>query len=170
MYLNPTTEEEIDKLINNFKDSACGWDDIASKVIKQVKNQITNILVHLCNLSFVSGFVPTELKLAKVVPVFKSGNKDNFTNYRPISVLCIFSKIYERLAYNRLLNFLLKNNALFKYQFGFRDQHSTELALILLIDKITSAIDNNEFTLAVFLELSKAMVLGVSPSNGSCHI
>ena len=155
-YLNPTTEEEIDKIINSFKDSACGWDDIASKVIKKVRNQITNILVHLCNLSFVSGFVPTELKLAKVVPVFKSGNKDNFTNYRPISVLCIFSKIYERLAYNRLLNFLLKNNALFKYQFGFRDQHSTELALILLIDKITSAIDNNEFTLAVFLDLSKA--------------
>ena len=114
------------------------------------------MLVYLCNLSFASGVVPSELKLAKVVPIYKSGKSDTFTNYRPISVLCVFSKIYERLMYNRLINFLLKHDALFKYQFGFRDKHSTELALILLMDKITSAIDNNEFTLAVFLDLSKA--------------
>ena len=112
--------------------------------------------MHLCNLSFITGIVPKELKLAKVVPVFKSGANNEFTNYRPISVLCTLSKIYERLVYNRLINFLLKNDALYKYQFGFRDKHSTELALILLMDKITAAFDNNEFTVAVFLDLSKA--------------
>ena len=156
LFLNPTNEDEIDRIIMNFKDSASGWDDIAPKVIKSVKDHIKTVLVYLCNLSFITGIVPKELKLAKVVPVFKSGTNNEFTNYRPISVLCILSKIYERLVYNRLINFLLKNDALYKYQFGFRDKHSTELALILLMDKITAAIDNNEFTVAVFLDLSKA--------------
>ena len=100
--------------------------------------------------------MPDELKLAKVVPIYKSGRTSNFTNYRPVSVLCSFSKIYERLVYNRLINFLYLNDLLYKYQFGFREKHSTELALILLLDEITSAIENNEFTVAVFLDLSKA--------------
>ena len=115
-----------------------------------------HLVTYLCNLSFSTGIVPDELKIAKVVPIYKSGPCSDFTNYRPVSVLCAFSKIYERLVYNRLINYLYLNDMLYKYQFGFREKHSTELALILLLDKITSAIENNEFTVAVFLDLSKA--------------
>ena len=155
-YMTPATEDEVNKIIHNLKDSASGWDEIPAKTIKSVKTDITGPVTYLCNLSFSTGIVPWELKLAKVVPIFKSGSVSSFTNYRPVSVLCAFSKIYERLVYNRLINFLYLNDTLYKYQFGFREKHSTELALILLLDKITSAIENNEYTVAVFLDLSKA--------------
>ena len=154
--MTPATEEEIYKIINHLKDSASGWDEIPPKIIKTVKSDITSPVTYLCNLSFDTGVVPDELKLAKVVPIHKSGQLSNFTNYRPVSVLCSFSKIYERLVYNRLINFLYLNDTLYKYQFGFREQHSTELALILLLDKITEAIENNEYSVAIFLDLSKA--------------
>ena len=154
--LTPATDEEIEKIIRNLKSSASGWDEIPPRIIKSVKDDITNIITYLCNLSFSTGIVPDELKIAKVVPIYKSGLSSNFTNYRPVSVLCSFSKIYERLVYNRLINYLYLNDMLYKYQFGFREKHSTELALILLLDKITTAIENNEFTVAVFLDLSKA--------------
>ena len=77
-------------------------------------------------------------------------------NYRPVSVLPVFSKILERLIYNRLLSFINKHNILYKYQFGFRKGHSTNMALILLVDKIMSAVDNGDFVIGVFLDLSKA--------------
>ena len=154
--LTPATDEEIEKIVRNLKSSASGWDEIPPRVIKSVKDDITNIITYLCNLSFCTGIVPDELKIAKVVPIYKSGLSSNFTNYRPVSVLCSFSKIYERLVYNRLINYLYLNDMLYKYQFGLREKHSTKLALILLLDKITSAIENNEFTVAVFLDLSKA--------------
>ena len=154
--LTPATDEEIEKLIRNLKNSASGWDEIPARVIKAVKSDIISTVTYLCNLSFSTGIVPDELKIAKVVPIYKSGPCSTFSNYRPVSVLCSFSKVYERLVYNRLLNYLYLNDMLYKYQFGFREKHSTELALILLLDKITSAIENNEFTVAVFLDLSKA--------------
>ena len=155
-YMTPATDDEVNKIIHNLKDSASGWDEIPPKVIKSIKSDIVSPVTYLCNLSFTTGVVPSALKLAKVVPIYKSGSSFNFTNYRPVSVLCSFSKIYERLVYNRLINFLYLNDTLYKYQFGFRANHSTELALILLLDKIISAIENNEYTVAVFLDLSKA--------------
>ena len=75
-----------------------------------------------------------------------------------MSVLPIFSKLFERVIYNGLLNFLNKLSILSKYQFGFRKNHSTSLALIQLYDKISSAIDNGEYTVGIFLDLSKAFV------------
>ena len=73
--------------------------------------------------------VPVELKIARVVPLFKAGDKSIFSNYRPISVLPSFSKILEKLVYNRLIDYLSKYKILSDNQFGFRKQHSTEYAL-----------------------------------------
>ena len=108
------------------------------------------------NISLLKGVVPSELKIAKVIPLFKSGDPTKFSNYRPVSVLPVFSKILERLMYTRLLSFINKNNLLYKFQFGFREDHSPQLALIYLIDKISNALENGEYVLGVFLDFSKA--------------
>ena len=113
-------------------------------------------LTHFINLSIISGVFPDQLKIARVIPLFKSGDKSSFTNYRPVSVLPAFSKILEKVIYNRLLDYLNKHKILSDNQFGFRKHHSTEYALTLLYDKISSAIDNNELTIGIFIDLSKA--------------
>ena len=97
-----------------------------------------------------------ELKIARVVPLFKAGDKSMFSNYRPISVLTSFSKILEKLVYNRLIDYLSKYKIPSDNQFGFRKHHSTEYALALLYDKICSAIDSNDATVEIFIDLSKA--------------
>ena len=101
--------------------------------------------------------IPDDLKVALITSVFKANNKEEFSYYRPISVLPCFSKILEELMYNRLLlKYLDNNDILFTSQYGFRRKHSTNLATIELITKISQAIDKKEYTLGVFLDLAKA--------------
>ena len=82
------------------------------------------------------GIFPDELKIAKVIPIYKFGDNTSIENYRPISVLSVFSKVFEKIMYNHLINFINKHNILYKYQFGFRKRHSTNQAIITLVDKI----------------------------------
>ena len=94
--------------------------------------------------------------MALVIPIYKANETNEFKNYRPISVLTSFSKLLEKLMYKRLIKFIEKNKILTKHQYGFRANRSTELAIIELTDKITKAIDNGEYTIGIFLVLSKA--------------
>ena len=96
------------------------------------------------------------MKIARVVPLFKTGEISMFTNYRPVSVLPAFSKILERIVYNHLINFLNKFNILSSNQYGFRKNHSTAYALIQLYDKLSDAFDQGKVTLGLFIDLSKA--------------
>ena len=119
-------------------------------------NLICAPLTYIINLSLNSGVVPQEMKIARVIPLFKSGDKSLFTNYRPVSVLPVFSKFLERIVYNRLINFLNKYDILSRNQYGFRKNYSTAHALIQLYDKISNALDNKRVTLGLFIDLSKA--------------
>ena len=101
-------------------------------------------------MSFQTGVIPEELKIALVTPVFKANDKEEFSNYRPISVIPCFSKILEKIMYKRIIKYLDKNNVIFQSQYGFRKKHSTNLATIELVTKILQAIDNSEYTLGVF--------------------
>ena len=83
------------------------------------------------------------LKIAKVVPIFKKGDKKEVNNYRPISLLTGISKILERIIYTRLINFLQVNDIFSNFQFGFRQKHSTSHALLTFIEKVTQAIDKH---------------------------
>ena len=85
--------------------------------------------MYLINKSVETGIFPDELKIAKIVPIFKSGDKTLVSNYRPISVLRFFSKIFETILNNHLIEFTEKHNLLYKYQFGFRKQFSTSHAI-----------------------------------------
>ena len=103
-----------------------------------------------------NGIVPDKMKLARVIPVFKCNDQTQLSNYRPISVLPAFSKILERVIYNRMVHCLDNYNILCHQQFGFRKGYSTSVALIRLSDQLFTAIDNKEFTIGIFLDLSKA--------------
>ena len=117
---------------------------------------IAQPLSYICNLSLKEGIFPEELKIANVIPLFKKDNAMVFNNYRPVSLLCTLSKVFERMMYNRLMDFLNENKILFEYQFGFRKNHSTQLALTFLMDKLINSIENGDHVIGVYLDFSKA--------------
>ena len=132
-----------------LKNSSPGWDNFQSNVIKDTSDLLLLPLTHLLNLSITQGVFPDELKLAKVIPIFKSGDSAQIGNYRPVSVLPVFSKVLERVMYVRLFSFIKKYDLLYKYQFGFRQGFGTDTALVFLIDKILKALDEGEIVLGV---------------------
>ena len=157
MFLNLATQEEIVDIACKFPaGKSAGYDNIPMSIIKRSIGSISSPLTHIINLSIIHGIVPDELKIARVVPIFKSGDKALFSNYRPISVLPCFSKFLERIIYNRIINYLNDFNVLCDNQYGFRKNRSSSLALIDLCDKISSAFDRRELATGVFLDLSKA--------------
>ena len=117
-----------------------GYDNISSKIIKLTAKNISEPLTHIFNTTFLTGIIPDKLKIALVTPIFKTNENNKFINYRPISVLSCFSKLLETLMYKRLIKFIEKNKILSKHQYGFRQNRSTELAIIELVDKITKVI------------------------------
>ena len=112
---------------------------ISLSIIERSICSVSSPLTHIVNLSITHGIVPDELKIARVIPIFKSGDKALFSNYRPISVLPCFSKFLERIIYNRIINYLNDSDVLCDNQYGFRKNRSPSLALIDLCDKISSA-------------------------------
>ena len=146
----------MSKIILGLKDSSAGWDNIYSKITKQTYQHILPMLTHLFNLSITKGSGPTALKIGKVAQIYKNKNCMLVNNFRPVSVLPLSSKILERIMYFRILSFFNKHNLFYKYQFGFHERHGTNIALIDLIDKIMSALNEGDYVLGVFLDLSKA--------------
>jgi hypothetical protein len=96
------------------------------------------------------------LKIAKIIPIFKTGNQSFFTNYRPISLLTNFSKLFEKVMQIRLTLFIEQCEILYRFQFGFRSNHSTMHSLVSLINNVATAIDRNQIAAGVFIDLSKA--------------
>ena len=113
-------------------------------------------MANLINLSFSTGLFPKILKQVKIIPIFQKGDQQDCNNYRPISLLSNISKTTEKLVHRQLYGFLEFNNYLYTKQFGFRNLHSRNHALITITEKITRAIDNGEITCVVFLDFQKA--------------
>ena len=156
-FLSPTNYDEIISICKILKsDSSPGHDEIKPDIVKLVADSIAHPITHIFNLSFQSGSIPDTLKLAKVTPIFKKGEKDLFSNYRPISILPVFSKILERLVHQRLYSFISRFHLLHNNQFGFRPNLSCESALLSAYNHIISKLDRKEHVLGIFLDLSKA--------------
>ena len=135
-----------------------GADFISNKLLQQIAPIIITPLHYLINLSLESGYVPRELKLAKIIPVYKDGDKHEFTNYRPISLLSSFSKLLEKIVSRQIIGFLNAHNVLYKHQYGFRANHNTSQPVVHFTNKIYNALNQNppEITLAIFIDLKKA--------------
>ena len=147
------------KITSKLKTSkGCGLDGISIKVIKILcqSNAFVTSLSAIINMSFSSGKFPSKWKEARVLPIHRSVDQENVDNYRPVSVLNCLSKISERLVFNTIYAFLVKENLLYKLQSGFRHHHSTATALIQFIDTIYNDFDNHDITGALSLDLRKA--------------
>ena len=156
IYLDPVSENEIGQLIKSLKDTAAGFDDLNAMCLKISPQFLVKPLTHICNLSLSQGIFPEQLKIANVIPLYKSDDSMLFNNYRPVSVLCVVSKIFEKIMYNRVTTFLEMFQILHGNQYGFRKKSSTHVALLTFIDKVIQAIENGEYAIGVFLDFSKA--------------
>ena len=125
-------------------------------MIKLAIEPLSKFLSHIYNHSFETGTFPTKLKSAIVTPIHKTDSKLYLNNYRPISVLPIFSKVLERLMHSRLMNFLTNNKSLFEHQFGFQQNKTTNMAILDIYSNIVEAIENNETPCCIFLDFAKA--------------
>jgi hypothetical protein len=126
---------EIDKIMKSLKSkNTSGYDRISNRIIKLRSPFVISPLTHICNAALNSSIFPDRLKYAIVKPIYKKGRKQDISNYRPISLLTSFSKVFEKLIYNRLYTHFEMNNILVQEQLGFRMQHSTEQAAFSLIN------------------------------------
>lgn len=152
-----TDEEEVDCIIKDLRgNSAPGWDSIPPKLVKAASHALLKPITHICNLAMSTGTFPKALKKAIVHPIYKSGDRDGVTNYRPISVLPVISKILEKILYKNLSRLLDKYQIISKNQFGFRKGISTEDAVTALLDIVVDKLDSKQKCLGIFLDLSKA--------------
>ena len=133
-----------------------GHDGLSSKLLKYIDTKVGDILACIINQSLLTGIFPETLKLAKVAPIFKKDDPHLTDNYRPISLLPVISKVFEKVVFRQVYDYFNDNNLLYKNQYGFRKKHSTELAGLEFHDKIVSELDQSKLPLAIFLDLSKA--------------
>ena len=124
--------------------------------MKYLSTIISNILVKIVNLSVKSRSYPSKLKKAKVIPVFKTEDETDANNYRPISLLSIFDRIFEKIMYKRMMHFINVKNILFSAQCGFIEGFSTEHTIVNIVTAIQSNVDKRLFTCGIFIELKKA--------------
>ena len=154
IFMEDTSVDEVMEIINGFENGKSS--DIPVIVLKKSANLISPTLVRLYNNCMTDGIFPTVFKKGKISPIFKKGNKASLENYRPISTLPIFGKIFEKIIYKRLYNFLTSKGILHDNQFGFRKGHSTSHALHESVDAITKANSDNKHVIGIFIDLSKA--------------
>lgn len=156
-FIRPTSPMEIQGEIDMLNvNKSTGPFSIPTRLLKSIKTLLSAPLSMLFNLSFSIGIVPNQLKIARVIPIYKKGPNSDIPNYRPISLLPIFSKILEKLMCKRLIKFIDKHKILCDNQFGFRSQHSTVHAVLQICDKIQRAVENGLYSCGIFLDLSKA--------------
>lgn len=151
------TESFVKKEIFKMSSAkATGLDNISVKLLKMTSSVITNILTYIMNFSIENCIVENDWKVARVTPIFKSGDEHTVNNFRPVSVLPIVSKILERHVFNSFYEYLSVNNLITNCQSGFRPKHSCETVLTSLIDRWLKNIDQGKLTGVLFIDLSKA--------------
>jgi hypothetical protein len=135
---------------------SCGHDEISSYILTRIISYTSLPLSVIFNKSVLTGTVPQHFKIAKVIPIFKAGDNTKLINYRPISLLSTFSKVLERLIYNKVIKFIEKHKILSLSQYGFRSGHSTSHAIIDLTNSVTHHLDSGKKVAGLFLDISKA--------------
>lgn len=157
IYISPTSEEEIQRIIMNLRNTnSVGYDNINTDILKLCAYKLATPLSHIINLSFEKGVFPERLKFSKVKPLFKKGDEADMGNYRPITLIPVISKIFEKAMAKRVNSFIAHHKIIKREQYGFQEGKSTSLACFSLVKYVTEALNNKHLTLALFLDMSKA--------------
>ena len=154
MFLSPATVDEIHEIIHNFKNDKAS--DISIFVLKKCSSLISGKLTKFINCFMDEGYFPHILKIGKITPIYKKDDPQEIGNYRPISILPIFGKIFEKVIYSRLYSFMNCMNVIYNIQFGFRKNHSTSHAINYSINKILGEVEKKRHVIGIFIDLSKA--------------
>ena len=152
-YVSTVFEKQLSVLKRR---KSTGPDELPARKIKDCKKAVSKPLAFIINFSLQSGVFPSVRKSAKITPLHKKGDTKKPENFRPISVLPIFSKVIEKAAHAQISTFLEENELFTKYQFGYREKRSTKMASTLLFDNIRTYIDGGNLVGAVFIDLTKA--------------
>ena len=155
-FMAPTSLNEIKSIIMALSNHGNSLTDITPKTLKNIINIVLPFLVYTYNLSVTNGVYPDILKVARVIPIFKSGSTSDVKNYRPISNLSSINKIFEKLTYNRITNFIDEQNILSEFQFGFRKFSNTTLAVFHFVSDLLKTFNKKLYTIAIFLDLRRA--------------
>ena len=154
IYMSECTEDEISKIISELQNGKAS--DFPIHVIKKLSHILSPVLKHHYNFLMNKGHFPTILKIGKISPIYKKDDEELLENYRPVSTLPIFGKIFEKVIYSRLYGFLASSGILHDSQFGFRKGHSTSHALNYTTHYINEALVRGNHVLGIFIDLSKA--------------
>ena len=145
-YITPTNAREVEQKLKTLKtNKAVGPNSIPTKILKTYSKSLSKLLSELINLSFAQGKFPTILKIAKVIPIHKKGDKSECGNYRSIFLISNISKLLEKLVHERLYSFLEKEKLLFEGQYGFRNKRSATDALTDITERIRNACDKGYY-------------------------
>ena len=155
-FVDPVTEVEVNLIVKKLKNSSYGTDSVPVFVFKKISHIVSPILAKLINKSFSDGIFPCSLKNASVIPVFKGGSRDTLSHYRPISILPLLSKIFEKAMVIRLNKFIEKFNVISDRQFGFRSGKSTVDALVDFLESVYGGLNEKKHVLSIFVDLRKA--------------
>ena len=150
---NATTMHHLSKLTPSH---SCGHDNLSAITLKSIANEICECITLIINQSITTGIFPDQLKVAKVVPIFKKNDQSDIKNYRPISVLPTISKLFENVMQTQLMEYFTSHNLLASQQYGFRSNRSTELAALELMDRNVNCMNQNSCPINIYLDLSKA--------------
>ncbi|KAG6438908.1 hypothetical protein O3G_MSEX000319 [Manduca sexta] len=157
IFVRPVGASDIFKVIHSLKNvTSTGYDEVAVKVIKDVSYILSPILSYTINLSMEYGIFPDKLKLTLIKPMFKKGDSEDVNCYRPIALIPIFSKIYEKIIYSSLYSFLEKNNLFAPEQYGYRKTKSINAAVYNFIKTVITSMDNRRSAVAIYLDMTKA--------------
>ena len=155
--LCPVSSDFILKELRSLNpNKSTGLDGVPARFLRDGAVLLKDQLTHIINVSIMTSTVPTEFKLARVRPLYKKNSRSEVGNYRPVSILCVTSKLLEKAVYSQLETYLRENNILYGYQSGFRSSFSTDTCLIHLNDYIRSQMSIGNYTGLVLIDLQKA--------------
>ena len=156
-FFNPVSPSDIElEIMTTPINKVYGLYSFPTRILRSAKHITSQPLSLLINKSLENGVYPSKLKLAKVIPIYKSDHESDPSNYRPISLLSVFNRIFEKMMYYRLKSFLEQHNILHDSQYGFREKRSTEHALLDIINQIETNMGAELYSRGIFIDLQKA--------------